>query len=176
MVCILYYTNRIFMKIITCKECQTDFPSYMIVDGVRLNLTRRAFCLKCSPFGKRTKNHTFLIVDGKRKCTKCQDWKLDSEFAIRNHGKNRRGWCKICDSNRTQTRARTMKIKSVIYLGGKCKVCGYNKSIKALQFHHREPSLKSFELSKAMNNRWEIIKPELDKCDLLCANCHSEIH
>jgi hypothetical protein len=148
----------------------------MIVDGVKLNLTRRVFCLKCSPFGERAKNHAFAIVDGKRQCTKCQDWKNENEFASRNGGKNLRGWCKSCDSRRTQNHKLMMKIKSVNYLGGKCKLCGYNKSTKALQFHHRDPNQKSFELSKAMYSRWEIIQPELDKCDLLCANCHAELH
>lgn len=62
--------------------------------------------------------------------------------------------------------------------GGKCNICGYNKNIAALQFHHIEPELKSFELDmRNLSNRtWHRILEEFKKCELLCANCHAEHH
>lgn len=68
------------------------------------------------------------------------------------------------------------KIKAVQYLGSKCKKCGYNKCVQALEFHHRNPKEKEFSFSKYSNHSWMKIKKELDKCDLLCANCHREEH
>ena len=68
-----------------------------------------------------------------------------------------------------------MKIKAVVYKGGCCSRCGYNKSMRALQFHHIDPSQKDFAISKVTRS-WENIKDELDKCVLLCANCHLEVH
>lgn len=69
------------------------------------------------------------------------------------------------------------KTKAVQYLGGKCLRCGYDKSVKALQFHHRDPATKLTEIAKMIRDwmPWNLIQQELDKCDLLCANCHAEI-
>jgi len=56
-------------------------------------------------------------------------------------------------------------------------ICGYKKSHRALSFHHRDPALKDFGLSsKGLTRSWEKIVKELDKCVLLCANCHAEVH
>jgi hypothetical protein len=67
------------------------------------------------------------------------------------------------------------KKKAVEYKGGKCQECGYKKCIAALEFHHRDPNEKDFEISNGARN-WDKIKAELDKCDLLCSNCHKEVH
>lgn len=64
----------------------------------------------------------------------------------------------------------------VEYLGGKCQTCGYDKSIYALCFHHRDPSSKSYGLGDGNCRSWEEDLKEADKCDLLCINCHNEIH
>lgn len=72
------------------------------------------------------------------------------------------------------------KIRAVNYLGGACK-CGENHP-SALQFHHRDPSTKLFaittkELSSPKKMPWDtVIIPELDKCELLCSNCHFKHH
>lgn len=62
--------------------------------------------------------------------------------------------------------------------GGGCQVCGYNKCSSALHFHHRDPSTKLFTLSKSSLSQRsaEDIKNEFEKCVLLCANCHAEVH
>lgn len=65
----------------------------------------------------------------------------------------------------------------VEYKGGKCCICGYQKCIGALDLHHRNENEKEFGLSaRGMTRSWEKIKEEADKCVLLCANCHREIH
>lgn len=71
--------------------------------------------------------------------------------------------------------AQKTKLKAIEYKGGKCQICGYNKSIRALTFHHVNPEEKSFGISGGTRS-FEKLKSELDKCILLCQNCHAEIH
>lgn len=71
------------------------------------------------------------------------------------------------------------KVRYVDYKGGKCVACGYSKSYDALEFHHKDPSQKSFVISKIMNygkDKQNIVYEELDKCILLCSGCHAEKH
>ena len=67
------------------------------------------------------------------------------------------------------------KQRAITYMGGKCVVCGYDRCPRALTFHHLEPSNKDFVIS-SVTRAWDKIKIELDKCVLLCANCHAEVH
>jgi hypothetical protein len=67
------------------------------------------------------------------------------------------------------------KIKLVEYKGGCCEICGYNKCVGALSFHHKNPSEKDFNIS-AKSYSYERLKNEVDKCILVCNNCHTEIH
>ena len=56
-------------------------------------------------------------------------------------------------------------------------ICGYDRYLGALDFHHLDPNKKSFGLSKkGLTHSWEKIKSEIDKCILVCANCHRELH
>lgn len=74
-------------------------------------------------------------------------------------------------------RRKQLKIMAVEYLGGKCMRCGYDKFPQVLEFHHRNPAQKEFGLGmRGLTRSWEKIKQEIIKCDLLCANCHREIH
>jgi 5-methylcytosine-specific restriction endonuclease McrA len=67
------------------------------------------------------------------------------------------------------------KIKLIEYMGGKCCVCGYDKCVGALQFHHKNPNEKDFTISgKTLS--FDRLKNEVDKCMLVCSNCHAEIH
>lgn len=82
------------------------------------------------------------------------------------------------ERDRAREYRKLMKQKSVDYLGSKCVNCGYCRNIKALEFHHKNPDEKDFSISKATTVKmsWEKIKNELDKCALLCSNCHREEH
>ena len=71
-------------------------------------------------------------------------------------------------------RQRTKK-KLVEYKGGKCKCCGYNKYIGNLTFHHLDPMKKDITISGTTIS-FEKLKNEVDKCELVCHNCHGEIH
>ncbi len=72
--------------------------------------------------------------------------------------------------------ARQKRRKELIeYKGSKCEICNYNKKSSALQFHHLNPDEKDFTIG-GKNYSWERMKKEVDKCILVCANCHCEIH
>ena len=76
-------------------------------------------------------------------------------------------------------RDRRWKAKAVAYKGGKCCICGYSKCAGALDFHHVDPKTKNSKLGAGYQlhklraaEKWA----ELDKCILVCSNCHAEIH
>jgi len=73
-------------------------------------------------------------------------------------------------------RRRKLKSLSIEYKGGKCQLCGYEKYQGVLDLHHLDPATKSFGIgAKGYTRSWEVIKAELDKCILVCANCHREV-
>jgi len=71
---------------------------------------------------------------------------------------------------------RELKEKLVRYKGGKCVLCGYNKYLSALEFHHKDPLKKEFTISSYNSINFEKVRKEVDKCELLCNRCHTEIH
>lgn len=77
----------------------------------------------------------------------------------------------------TDKARKKLKEMSVDYKGGKCERCGYTKCIQALEFHHLDPTQKDFGIAASGKTRsWDKIKIELDKCVMLCSNCHREEH
>lgn len=70
------------------------------------------------------------------------------------------------------------KYEYVLSRGGKCEICGYDKNIAALEFHHKNPEEKSFQIDmrRFSNGNIENLEAELNKCILVCANCHRELH
>lgn len=92
-------------------------------------------------------------------------------------GKIKRWKCCACTVDSSAKHTRMAKIKSVEYKGGCCEICGYSSCIAALTFHHVDPLFKSFNLSGTnLKKSWNTLVLELDKCRLLCSNCHIELH
>ena len=75
----------------------------------------------------------------------------------------------------TQFRQKRKRDLITLY-GGKCSLCGYNKSIKALEFHHIKPQDKKYALGTGNCHKLQDDLTEAKKCLLVCANCHREIH
>jgi hypothetical protein len=74
-------------------------------------------------------------------------------------------------------RRKKIRKMALEYKGGKCQECGYDRCSDALEFHHNDLSKKDFSISsKGYTRSWDRVKEELDKCTLLCANCHRELH
>ncbi len=155
-----------------CKKCGKHFPNNININGKKRNLQRRKYCLDCSPFGEHNTRKLHLVDDnytGKtRKCECCK-----RIFAV-DYKKGNKG--SLCNSCRTNLRRFKIKNKCIKYKGGKCQICGYDKCNRVLIFHHRDPAKKIFGIGGAHCRSWDAIKKELDKCDLLCRNCHGELH
>lgn len=117
------------------------------------------------------------IILNMKKCPRCNTEKELTEFYDRRNGIGNSPYCKPCHKDQTIERQRLFKRKSIEYKGNKCCYCGYSKYQGALQFHHLDPSKKDFSISKIKLTTWdERATRELDKCVLLCANCHMEVH
>lgn len=103
-------------------------------------------------------------------------------------GKQKRFCCRkhaMRDGNRRnqmyenqQSRGLTRKLNFVNKLGGQCEICGYNKNLAVLNFHHKDPSKKEIKLDirSMSNNNLDVLTKEVEKCQLVCSNCHGEIH
>lgn len=81
-----------------------------------------------------------------------------------------------CGSCNTKIRRYRTKAVAIKFLGGKCVHCGWRGNQAALQFHHTDPKEKDFIIGNVANKKWDVIRAELDKCVLLCANCHAIEH
>ena len=110
-----------------------------------------------------------------RYCQHCQTYKKVEEFKYK---KRNIRHCKQCVRDQQVKRTRQFKLDCIDYKGGKCQKCGYKKCQAAIEFHHRIPEQKDFSINTNLNRRNidDRIKKELDKCDILCANCHREEH
>ena len=87
------------------------------------------------------------------------------------HGKKK----KVSNTEAVESWRKRKKKALVEYKGGKCQCCGYSKCIEALEFHHLDPNIKSFTIS-GKSKSFNSLKSEVDKCILVCSNCHKEIH
>jgi hypothetical protein len=79
---------------------------------------------------------------------------------------------------RQQERGRERKHRLISLMGGQCHACGCKRNYAALEFHHKDPSEKVFQLDmrSLANLQWELVLQEAHKCLLLCSNCHAEHH
>lgn len=110
-------------------------------------------------------------------CFKCKiELNENNSYTRKRVGGGLQPYCKNCLHIIQKERWLQRKFDAIKYKGGKCQRCGYDKFYGALEFHHRDPSTKLYDWSKLKLRTWECIKIELDKCDLLCSNCHREIH
>jgi transposase-like protein len=97
----------------------------------------------------------------------------DTEFSLTGRGYYR---CKKCRSAAVARRRRKVKAILVEEAGGCCCICGYRRNMRALHFHHVEPSQKRHEINaKGVAIALERLRGEAQKCVLLCSNCHAEV-
>lgn len=132
-----------------CRKCGEIIPNRLKIGDKVHVLKSRKFCISCSPFNvHNTKKDIDSEPKRKISCTsKCQKDK------------------------RTRLRERVLE-----YKGSKCEICGYDKCKQALEFHHLVKEDKLFSISSnCATYSWEKVREEVDKCILLCANCHREV-
>ena len=147
-------------------QCKRKIPRRVKINGTYRSLQHRKFCLKCSPFGAHNTRKNPLVkssrptVNGKR--SPYSKWSEEAKEDMR-----ARLWWK----------GRNRKVKLLKMKGDKCEHCGYNKTFRVLTFHHKDPSKKNFGLDSRtiMTRKWDELVEEVNKCRLLCLNCHMEI-
>lgn len=83
--------------------------------------------------------------------------------------------CRRCRQEGVVRRRRRAKETLVAELGGRCQLCGYDRCMAALEFHHVDPSSKSFGVARRGAHAIEALRIEVRKCLLLCSNCHAEV-
>ena len=145
----------------TCPNCQSNFKPSIVIDGKLRKCGGRKFCFKCSPYGARnTRNDLSKPVLSKKRPYK--DWTPKQKWAAQ---------------ARYYRRGLRRKENLVKSKGGCCQKCAYNKCLRALTFHHRDPKLKQFDLTirEISGLSWESVFLEAQKCDLYCINCHMEL-
>jgi hypothetical protein len=151
-----------------CKKCNAAFPIRFFIDGKERIVNSRKYCLDCSPFNQHNTRKLETVADEKECiCKVC-----GNPFKYIKGKTARMEQCLRCI--KAQQRQRT-KAKAVAYKDGKCILCGYDRHITSLTFHHLDPENKRFNISHNLNQSWETLKQELDKCVLLCRNCHGEV-
>lgn len=130
------------------------------------------FNLKTCPYPK-----TPHSMSDSRKCSKCQVTKTLDCFFISKKGKIH-SYCRECNKNDIKLRKRNFKTQCLEYKGTKsCIICDYNRCESALSFHHLDPAKKEFTISQIKSTELnQKIKEELDKCVVVCSNCHHEVH
>lgn len=118
-------------------------------------------------------NKTKQCIDCK--CTK----KLSMFYKQKTHSLGRMCYCKTCFNQRCQERWVSKKIKAINYKGSKCNDCFLSLNevnYAVFDFHHLNPGKKEFEWDKIRLKSWDNAVKELDKCILLCSNCHRIRH
>lgn len=84
--------------------------------------------------------------------------------------------CLRCRSRSVSNRRRRVKAILAEEAGGRCAICGYDRFLGALQFHHLKPRDKSFALgTRGLTRSLDSARNEAKKCVLLCSNCHAEV-
>lgn len=169
-------------SIFICEYCKQEFK--IRTCWVRGHSNKRRFCsLSCSMTSQR-EYYARVRSEGKR-CSRCGEIKPITAFSVAAVGKKSPRpnkiyqYCIECKRRYRQLYHNKLKIRALIYCGGKCVRCGLLAGTDAhpvaFDFHHRDPQNKEFTLSKC-GYSWSKIKDELDKCDLLCAICHRTEH
>jgi hypothetical protein len=84
--------------------------------------------------------------------------------------------CPRCNGERVSERRRRVKEILVAEAGGACRLCGYDRCVRALEFHHVDRTNKDFGLAlRGVSRSLERARAEARKCVLLCSNCHMEV-
>ena len=143
-----------------CRKCGDRIPWQARVDGRVRQLIGRKFCLTCSPFGKHNTKPDDPIRPAKG--PRYSEWTKAQQRA---------------NARSVHLRGRRLRDSLMKEAGGCCNRCGYNRCTWALEFHHKDPTSKVFNMSAINMRRYSLseVLAEAAKCELVCSNCHREI-
>jgi len=139
--------------------------------GQELDYSRTNIVYWLKKYGLSTpRNRYNKNFNKKHRCSSC------GETDPAKFNGHKKSICGKCNNKYCQMLGRKKRKQAIEYKGGKCEICGYDKCIKALEFHHKDPEKKDKNWGRMRGWKWEKIKKEIEKCDLLCCRCHREIH
>jgi len=172
-----------------CKKCNKEFFNGTEIDGKIHHFgPPRKYCYNCNPFGERkgqelSHSDKWKETDGvlNKLYSRCESFipYTEDNFLvnrIRNGKEKVSKTCKHCEYKTNRNRHSKRKQRLVDLKGGCCQICGYNKYLGALEFHHINPEEKDRGFSDLVRLSPELVEKELEKCVLLCSNCHKETH
>jgi len=142
-----------------CRKCDEPFLSYIKVEGRVHNISKRKYCLECSPFGLH--NTRKVEVERATGCVVC-----GGRDSLKGN------LCGVCTTKIARWRLKLAMVKAK---GGKCERCGWSGNPVAFDFHHLDPSVKEVKLNMSTQSSAVMLK-ELEKCILLCTRCHRLEH
>jgi hypothetical protein len=169
--------------IVKCAQCSGDFWKF----PSQIRKTNNNFCSKSCAAKFNNKKYPKRKPEGKCKqclqeisasrsyCKECRKRRKENAIGLLSYSELPQRIKERKKKSVVEYRRRT-KLKAIEYKGGGCQICGYNKCVASLVFHHLDPSKKDFNISHKNIKSWERIKKEIDKCVLLCQNCHGEVH
>jgi len=168
-----------------CLQCDKEFPVKIEVDGKVRTIGTRLYCLQCSPFGSRNKcgGKPRAIVLGHddvecQQCSRCSKTLPVEDFylkrILKTRERRRHSFCKNCKKIEIKHAHRDLKSRAVILMGNQCADCHRQFPQCVYQFHHLDPKEKDIGIAKI--HSWEKMQSELQKCVMICANCHSIRH
>lgn len=151
-----------------CRRCHMELHDQMDLENSAMNVPIwEARSLKGNQITEEVEIKT---------CTMCSLSYFIDDFYFRDGKTGKVSRCKRCHGANKGILADKYKQEGVDYKGSKCVICSYDKCNRALDFHHTDPSKKDFAISKFRYQSFNSVKPELDKCILLCCRCHVEVH
>jgi transposase len=161
----------------------SDYSQREMADKLNLSQSTVRYWLK--KYNLKTKKEQFnrgnstISAEGKKFCSQCGQTKDITDFYKRSGRKDGAGYCKNCSNKYHTERVKRVKIKMINYKGGKCNDCGLeliHSHYAVFDFHHLDPKTKDINFNRIKYQKWETIQKEIDKCVLLCSNCHRIRH
>lgn len=152
------------------QQIELGLSTWKLAEHFNTTQTNMRYWLKKFDLKTNRKSDT---LNNHKVCPSCKETKPKSEFY---KYKKTSSFCKKCISENNIKKKNKSKQQAVDYKGGKCSKCGYNKCLAALEFHHLDPKTKDKNWNSFRFKFSDKMKTELDKCVLLCSNCHREEH
>ena len=151
-----------------CPKCGDVVPNRIKIGEKTYNLQRRKYCLKCSPLKGHNTKQLHINKDPSPYSAKNYNEMTDEQKKEFNKK----------TSNNIKIRRHLRKKRLVELYGGKCIKCNYDKNLRNLVFHHKDPQQKNFEINAYSIGAkpWDKLIEEANKCELMCHICHNDYH
>ena len=157
-----------------CIKCNDTFTN-VAPNNTYVDIRSRKYCWTCKPYN--SSNNKVLEERTEKECNRCHKvLPIEAFYSKTATGlRTKVTYCIGCMIEYNKERELKIKIVLLTLRGGCCSVCGYNKNVFALDFHHRNPEEKEFNLAH-ISGITKAVLDEIEKCDILCSNCHREHH